>query len=922
MFRSISGRLPLRLPAVALVAVLLGSLGVLAAPTAAEAAQRPLTEVYDGNVVGGFVQAGNALAECYFYPTPAGCLHTIEANQSNTNSRMRQLDVDSISSTSNSSAAVVAIPAGARVVRAQLSWGGFFSGAGINDGTANLPDSANGFTPGSEQNPVQVSVGSAAPAYASVTPDPGRASMTDNNGAANRWYNASADVTSAFTGLSGDQVMWVGGVPAFIEPNGVNASLGWGVTVVYEWPDGLDFAAGHIRRNVSILEGQYLQTTIAPPTSQQIPTPAIVDTANVFVGAIGVEGDLDISGDVLFINGMDAANRVPEPTTGATDNFFNSTAQGTSQAGANPQWPANESIDVKRFRIPTGLVPNGSTAVTLSTQTTGDGFGILQLVLSVPVAALAIEKTADSATYSSAGDVIDYSFRVQNVGSSSIDNVSVVDPLPGLSTITCPTGANGSFSLAPDTETICTASYTVTQADAAGDRSITNTASANGTTPGGQAVESGESTVTVACDDCESLIAITKSHLGGPFAAGDTVTYDYVITNTGDSALNDVQLTDNQAGISAPTCTPASGSSLQPGAQISCTATYVVTVADVTAGAVPNGTATTTATSAVGAQVQASDDDPASTVAAVPSITVEKAAPNTPVSAGDVVTYTYTVTNTGNVPLNDVQLADPQSGLSALTCDPALGSTLQPGASITCTATTTVTTADVVNGQLPNGTATGSGQPATGGTRITGSDDETVPTVAAVPSITVEKTHPDRTYREGETVTFTYTVTNTGNVPLNDVQLDDDQPGLSAFTCDPALGSTLQPGASITCTATVVTTAADAAGGFTASGTATATGAPSSGGTVVVAANSDRVVVDDAPVGGGVVPVGGGVVPVDGGVAPSSGTPTAPQTPGGGLAYTGSDLAGLLLAAGVLLSLGLLAKRRARRMSERDSVDV
>lgn len=163
---------------------------------------------------------------------------------------------------------------------------------------------------------------------------------------------------------------------------------------------------------------------------------------------------------------------------------------------------------------------------------------------------------------------------------------------------------------------------------------------------------------------------------------------------------------------------------------------------------------------------------------------------------------------------------------------------------------------------------------------------------------------------------------NTGNVPLNDVQLDDDQPGLSAFTCDPALGSTLQPGASITCTATVVTTAADAAAGFTASGTATATGAPSSGGTVVVAADSDRVVVDDAPVGDGVVPGGGGVVPVDGGVAPSAGTPTAPQTPGGGLAYTGSDLAGLLLAAGVLLSLGLLAKRRARRMSERHSVDA
>ena len=75
-------------------------------------------------------------------------------------------------------------------------------------------------------------------------------------------------------------------------------------------------------------------------------------------------------------------------------------------------------------------------------------------------------------------------------------------------------------------------------------------------------------------------------------------------------------------------------------------------------------------------------------------------------AAGTVITYTYTVTNTGDVPLSNVAVTDPMPGLSSITCSGS--GTLSPGASETCTATYTTTGQDVTQGAITNvGTATG-----------------------------------------------------------------------------------------------------------------------------------------------------------------------------------------------------------------------
>uniref|UniRef100_UPI0031CE1669 Ig-like domain-containing protein n=1 Tax=Chitinophaga sp. TaxID=1869181 RepID=UPI0031CE1669 len=82
-----------------------------------------------------------------------------------------------------------------------------------------------------------------------------------------------------------------------------------------------------------------------------------------------------------------------------------------------------------------------------------------------------------------------------------------------------------------------------------------------------------------------------------------------------------------------------------------------------------------------------------------PGITLVKTA----VRDGNVITYTFTITNTGDVALTNVILADPMINLNA-----SISATLQPGEVVTQTATYTLTQTDKENESVTN-TATVSG---------------------------------------------------------------------------------------------------------------------------------------------------------------------------------------------------------------------
>jgi hypothetical protein len=161
---------------------------------------------------------------------------------------------------------------------------------------------------------------------------------------------------------------------------------------------------------------------------------------------------------------------------------------------------------------------------------------------------------------------------------------------------------------------------------------------------------------------------------------------------------------------------------LAPGATVTCTAEpYTVTEADIDAGVVrnnaiasgqPPGTyppvTTPPATAEVPVDESGAGEDP--TEGDAPAIALTKSADLSDkdgdglADAGEMVTYTFKVTNTGDTPLLDVKVNDPKVG--AVTCP---STALAPGASMTCTAPLyAVTHDDIATGRVYNvATATG-----------------------------------------------------------------------------------------------------------------------------------------------------------------------------------------------------------------------
>lgn len=245
------------------------------------------------------------------------------------------------------------------------------------------------------------------------------------------------------------------------------------------------------------------------------------------------------------------------------------------------------------------------------------GRGVVLIEATVFAPAISIDKSGTGPDPLAVGATVNYSFVVTNTGSVSLSSVNVVDALPGLSPVSCP-----STTLASGAATTCTASYTVTQADVDAGY-IINTATASGQPPGvGPAV---------TASDSESLppsqfadISLDKiASAPNPPMLGDTVNYDFVVNNTGNVSLSAIAVSDPLPGLSTVSC-PAT--SLAPMASMTCTATYTITQADVSAGSIIN-TATVTG-QPPGAQPVVSDTDTASvTPVAAPEPTPPPPAP-------------------------------------------------------------------------------------------------------------------------------------------------------------------------------------------------------------------------------------------------------------------------------------------------------
>ncbi len=172
-------------------------------------------------------------------------------------------------------------------------------------------------------------------------------------------------------------------------------------------------------------------------------------------------------------------------------------------------------------------------------------------------------------------------------------------------------------------------------------------------------------------------------------------------------------------------------------------------------------------------------------------------------NAGDEITYTYTVTNNGRVPLTNVVLNETTFTGSGTAPTPAFSSgtggatpsLLPVGETLTYTATYSLIAGDLggsdIDNQatvtaLPQGGTVGvdeitdlsdSTNAGDGGTAGDLDEDDVTTTpvpFTPTPLLTLTKVADDDSLRAaGETITYLYTVTNAGNVAINNVTVSD-----------------------------------------------------------------------------------------------------------------------------------------------------
>ncbi|MGM8362413.1 beta strand repeat-containing protein, partial [Flavobacterium sp. ARAG 55.4] len=433
---------------------------------------------------------------------------------------------------------------------------------------------------------------------------------------------------------------------------------------------------------------------------------------------------------------------------------------------------------------------------------------------------IALVKTASVGGTGVLGDVITYTFSVTNTGNTTLTNVVVTDPLPGLVI-----SGNPIATLTPGaTNTNITGTYVITQADVDAGM-VTNSALVTAKDPQNNNVTDISGTTITTDDNTETPVNQTNSialvktgSIVGAGGLGETITYTFAVKNTGTTTLTNVVVTDQMLGL---TITGNPIATLAPGAtNISIKGTYDITQADVDAGKVTNSALVTAQdpqnndVTDISGTTLTTDDATETPVGQRSTIALVKSA-----SVGgtgvlnDVITYTFEVTNTGTTTLTDIIVTDPMSGL-IITGNPI--ATLAPGSTDTSiTGTYTITQADVDAGKVVNQATVTANDPLNNpvtdisGTTI-GTDDTTETPVTQTSSVALVKTAasvPGGTRILGDVITYNFSITNTGTTTLKNIVVSDPMVGLT-ITGNPI--ATLAPGAvNTTITGTYVITQAD-----------------------------------------------------------------------------------------------------------------
>ena len=447
-----------------------------------------------------------------------------------------------------------------------------------------------------------------------------------------------------------------------------------------------------------------------------------------------------------------------------------------------------------------------------------------QVTIPVLTPALTITKTASAAT-AVPGQTITYTVTVADSGQTPYTGASVADDLTAVLDDAAYNGnaaaTAGSVSyaapvltwtgnLSPGGSTTITYSVTVDNPDT-GSHVLTNTVTstaAGNNCPSGSTDARCTDTVTVAS------LAITNTASVATTTPGSVVRYTATFSNTGQTPYTGITIATNITDV-LDDATP-NGDQTATSGTLTLTSTGISWTGSIPVGGVVTVTGTVTvnnpdtgnkvmtstlATTAPGSNCPSGGTDPACTATVdvqLPGLTIVKTANTSVAEPGSVIGYTITVTDSGQTPYTGAVVTDSLAGMvndavyngdaaatagSVSYASPNLTWTgsLSPGGSATITYSVTVNNPDT-GGKLVINTVTST---AAGSTCLPGTTSSSCQVIIPVltPALTIVQTATTTSGSNavaipGGVVSYTITVTNTGQVPYTGAALSDPLGGV------------------------------------------------------------------------------------------------------------------------------------------------
>ena len=489
------------------------------------------------------------------------------------------------------------------------------------------------------------------------------------------------------------------------------------------------------------------------------------------------------------------------------------------------------TMDTTATPVPYGAT-SGAAGVSVTNLTPAQLTGLQSAALCTPDMTLGKSHVGNFTR----GAAASYTIPVSNVSpfGSTSGVVTINDTLPfGIS----PTGASGlGWSCSVSGQTVsCTrsdvlaagASYPSITLNALVSQSapatLTNTATVSG---GGEANLLNDTATDTAIVGSSADLAVTDSASPNPVATNGTITYTVVVTNNGPSAAdNAILVLPPPNSTTSVSLTPPAGWSClggngnnsvctnanMPGLS-SATFTYVVKVANGTAnGTVITGSAM--ASSSVFDPIPANNTAIVNTVVGTsgPNLSVTNVASPNPVQAGNPITYTQVVTNTGSSAITNGTFTEPTPANTAFVsitppagwictgfpASPCTAVTVAAGASGTFTVVYRVNVGTAAGTVISDTVTVNATNQSFGANSATATD---VVATATQADVALSTNATPGTVYAGNSITYTQTITNNGPAAASGVSFTQATPvnttfqsvlAPSGWTCTtPALGAT------------------------------------------------------------------------------------------------------------------------------------